>query len=126
MPLDDAIWGSLLSMMSQRKEGEKLYCSVVATHDPDGPKGWIYGKELDDYLNSKNKLVDDKEKVGAIKNSIAVFGVENVRAYVQGIPSIFGSGDVEDVRNLLYPYNQEGWNIPEFTANGVNRKTEMK
>ena len=126
MPLDDAIWGSLLSMMSQRKEGEKLYCSVVATHDPDGPRGWIYGNELDDYLNSKSKLVDDKEKVRAIKNSIAVFGKENVRAYVQGIPSIFGSGDVEDVRNLLYPYNQEGWDIPAFTANGVNRKTAAK
>lgn len=126
MPLDDAIWGSLLSMMSQRKEGEKLYCSVVATHDPDGPSDWISGKELDDYLNSKSKLVEDGEKVRAINNAITVFGKENVRAYVRGIPDTFGRGDVEDVRNLLYPHNQSGWHIPAFTPSGVNRKFEVE
>ena len=122
MPLDDAIWGSLLSMMSQRNEGERLYCSVVATYDPDGPKRWIYGEELADYLNSKSKLVEDKEKVRAINNAVTVFGKDNVRAYVRGIPDIFGGGTIEEVRNLLYPYNQDGWSIKAFTASGVFRK----
>ena len=108
MPLDDAIWGSLLSMMSRRKDGERLYCSVVATYDPDGPKGWLYGKDLEDYLTAKGKLVVDKENVRAINNAITVFGKENVRAYVQGIPNVFGEGTESNVVDLLYPYDQPG------------------
>lgn len=122
MPLDDAIWGSLLSMMSQRKDGERLYCSVVAAYDKEGPKGWLWGKELDDYLKKKGKLVDDKENVRAIKNAITVFGKENVRAYVQGIPHIFGNGTEEEARDLLYPHDQPRWNIPAFTPTGVIRE----
>ncbi len=121
MPLDDAIWGSLLTMMSRRNNDERLYCSVIATHDPDGPKGWIYGDALDAYLKLKSDVVKDKEKVRAINNAIIVFGKENVRAYVQGIPTIFGHGTVEEARKLLYPYDQPGWKVPEFTTNGVIR-----
>ena len=124
MPLDDAIWGSLLSMMSRRKNGDLLYCSVVATYDPDGPVGWLYGKGLDDYLNSKSKLVEDNETVRAINNAITVFGKENVRAYVRGIPNVFGEGTEEDVRELLYPFNQPGWDIKAFTPNGVIREVK--
>lgn len=124
MPLDDAIWGSLLSMMSRRKDGECLYCSVVSTYDPDGPDGWLYGKGLEDYLAAKGELVEDKEKVRAISNAITVFGKENVRAYVQGIPNVFGEGTESDVVDLLYPYNQPGWDIKAFTPNGVVRETK--
>lgn len=124
MPLDDAIWGSLLSMMSRRKNGERLYCSVVATYDPDGPKGWLYEKALEDYLASKDDQAKDKEKVRAINNAIAVFGKENVRAYVQGIPNVFGEGTESDVVDLLYPYNQPGWDIKVFTSRGVIREVK--
>ena len=124
MPLDDAIWGSLLSMMSRRKDGERLYCSVVATYDPDGPKGWLYGKDLEDYLAAKGKLVVDKENVRAINNAITVFGKENVRAYVQGIPNVFGEGTESDVVDLLYPYDQPGWSIEAFTPNGIVREAK--
>ena len=122
MPLNDAIYDSLLSMMSRRKDDERLCCSVVATYDPDGPDGWLYGKELDDYIELRGNLVSDMEKVRAIKNAITVFGKENVRAYVQGIPNVFGNGSEKDVIDLLYPYNQSGWAIPEFTSNGVVRR----
>lgn len=124
MPLDDAIWGSLLSMMSRRKHGERLYCSVVATYDETGPEGWLHGKTLEDYLAANGKQVEDKEKVRAINNAITVFGKENVRAYVQGIPNVFGEGTEDDVRDLLYPHNQPGWDIKAFTPNGVIRETK--
>lgn len=121
MPLDDAIWGSLLTAMSRRKKDERLYCSVAATYDKDGPEGWLYGKTLDDYIERYAHSRDEYEKIRAIENATAVFGKENVRAYVRGVPNVFGSGTVEDVRRLLYPYDQAGWNIPEFMAGGVAR-----
>ena len=41
---------------------------------------------------------------------------------MQGIPNVFGNGSEKDVIDLLYPYNQPGWTIPEFTSNGVVRR----
>ena len=121
MPLDDAIWGSLFTAMSRRKDGEKLYCSVAATYDEDGPDGWLYGKELEDYIERYTHNRDEYEKVRAIENAIAVFGKENVRAYVKGIPNVFEDGDVNAVKALMYPCDQLGWDIPSFTPNGVVR-----
>lgn len=122
MPLDDAIWGSLLTAMSRRKGGERLYCSVAATYDSDGPRGWLWGDTLKEYLRKHDELVEDKEKVRAIKNAIAVFGFENVRAWVQGIPAVFGDGDKKAIQELVYPFDQPGWHIPGFTHEGVVRK----
>lgn len=121
MPIDDAIWGSLFTAMSRRKEGEKLYCSVAATYDKDGPDGWLYGSKLDDYIELHKHNRDKYENVRAIENAVAVFGKENVRAYVRGIPGVFGDGTIEDVKQLMYPHDQSGWNIPEFTEDGVVR-----
>lgn len=125
MPLDDAIWGSLLSMMSRRKDGERLYCSVVS-YDKNGDKGWLYGTKLDDYLKANGEKVEDIEKVRAIKNAITVFGKKNVRAYVQGVPNVFGEGTEDDVKELLYPHNQPGWMIPAFTDSGIVREISVK
>lgn len=101
LPIDDAIWGSLLSMMTCRKTGERVFCSVVATRDVNGPDKWLMGSELDNYI--KQKESQDKEKVRAIKNAITVFGKENVRAYVRGIPDVFHNGTIDDVKALMYP-----------------------
>lgn len=123
MPLDDAIWGSLLTTMSRRPKGEKLYCSVAATYDENGPDGWFHGKELEEYVARYDNSRDEFEKVRAIKNAITVFGLDNVRAFVKGIPAVFGDCTEFDVRKLMYPTNEEtGWNIPGFQDCGVVRK----
>lgn len=98
LPLDDAIWASLLSMMSRRPSGEKLYCSVVDCAQ-DAPKGWLSGQALDDALAVLQKK--DFSKNFAVKNAMAVFGKENVRASFGGIPDVFGAGTKKDVRELL-------------------------
>lgn len=117
MPIDDAIWGSLLSMMAKRNDGERLFCSVAATYDPKGPDGWLYGERLREYLES----VDGTEKCRAIKNAITVFGEENVRAYVKGVPDVFGEGGEDDVRELLYPEGNDEWRLKAFAGHKVQR-----
>ena len=115
MPLDDAIWGSLFTAMLRRPGSERVYCTVV-----DFVKGetnlWQSGDDLDAYLMGKKES-------RAIKNAVVVFGKDCVRAYVGGVPDVFGSGTIEDVKRLMYPYDQPGWDIAEFTSNGVVRKS---
>lgn len=114
MPLDDAIWGSLFTAMSRRKDGDKLFCSVVDFVGGCEDK-WYVRDGLDQFLTGVKES-------RAIKNAIAVFGKDYVRAYVCGVPQVFGGGTIEDVKRLMYPYGQLGWNVSEFTADGVKRK----
>ena len=121
LPLDDAIWGSLFTTMTRRSGNEHVYCSVVL-FSKFAPKRWLYGDELIKFVNDHDVLVAEKEDVRGLKNAITVFGKENVRAFMAGVPNVFGGGTIEDVKRLMYPYDQAGWNIPEFTTDGVVRK----
>lgn len=104
LPLDDAIWASLLSMMSRRPSGEKLYCTVV-DYQPSTPSGWLKGDDLEKVI----KLLKSRNPGGnlAAENAIAVFGKENVRASFDGVPNIFGMGTKKDVRELFNYTNQD-------------------
>lgn len=121
LPLDDAIWGSLFTTMTCRSGTERVYCSVVL-FSKLAPKKWLYGDELLEFVKKHDVRVEEKEDVRGLKNAITVFGKNNVRAYMAGIPDAFGEGTLDDVKKLMYPYDQPGWDIPEFTANGVVRK----
>lgn len=114
LPIDDAIWGSLFTAMSRRKDDEKLFCSVV---------DFVGGCEDKWYVKDElNQFLSGEKESRAIKNTVAVFGKDYVRAYACGVPQVFGGGTVEDVKRLLYPYDQPGWYIRGFTADGVVRK----
>lgn len=121
MPLDDAIWGSLFTTMTRRSRNEHIYCSVVL-FSKFAPKKWLYGDDLLKFIEDHDVLVAEKEDVRGLKNAMAVFGKKNVRAYMAGIPDVFGDGTIEAVKRLMYPYDQPGWDIPEFTSNGVKRR----
>ena len=124
LPLDDAIWGSLLTTMTRRPKGKKVYCSIVLFAQ-DAPAKWLSGRELDAFVVKWDKYTADKEKVRGLKNALAVFGKDCVRAYMAGVPSVFGNGEKEDVRKLMFPTEEEtGWNIPSFQLMGVMRTQE--
>lgn len=112
MPLDDAIWGSLLTMMSRRPDGECLYCTVV-DYIVGETKEWLLGDDLDGYITGGKTS-------RAIKNAVTVFGKEYVRAYTRGVPSVFGDCSERAVQNLMYPAFED-WNIPSFSSVGVTR-----
>lgn len=126
LPLDDAIWGSLLTTMSRRQKGEKLYCSTVL-YAPKAPERWLAGDELKKFIASQSASKEGREHVRGVENALTVFGKDCVRAYMAGVPSVFGAGMEEDVRKLMFPTNDEtGWNIPSFQEYGVVRQKEER
>jgi hypothetical protein len=98
LPKDDVIWRSFLAA---RRKGRDLFCSVVVGNNSKINR-WLLGDDLQDYINSKEEHGRD-----TILSAREVFGEDNVRAYVGGIPSIFKlTGDYqESMRQLLYPDN---------------------
>ena len=109
MPLDDAIWGSVLTATIQRIE-TPVYCSVVCGYQ--GEPQWLFGETLDNYISKckKEAICKDNSEtfltnhgIDAIENAFAVFGKANVRAYTKGIPEVFGDGTENIVRELMYP-----------------------
>lgn len=121
LPLDDAIWGSLLTAMSRRRSDQPLYCSVVG-YKADAPKRWMAGDELRKYVEDNKVKSDDRNDIRGIVNSIAVFGIDHVRAYMAGVPCVFGDQSISAVKNLMYPCDQDGWSIDGFSTTGVVRK----
>lgn len=121
LPLDDAIWGSLFTTMTRRaKNKPPVYCSVVLYAKGVEDK-WLYGNELKKFIDERSEYTSMSEDVRGLKNAIAVFGEANVRAYMAGIPKVFGKGTEKDVLNLMYPTNVPGWKISAFTYKGVVR-----
>lgn len=120
LPLDDAVWGSLLTTMSRRPKREKLYCSVVG-HKDGAPDHWMIGDELRAYVRDNSEKHIDYESIRCIRNAVTVFGWSNVRAYMRGVPDVFKKCSEKDVLELMYPSDVPGWCIKEFSTDGVVR-----
>ena len=122
LPLDDAIWGSLFTAMTRRANGEKVYCSAVL-FAPNSKSRWLMGDELEAFIKERDVDVKGREDVRALKNIVSVFGKDCVRAYMAGVPGVFGDCEIDDARRLLFPTKEEtGWDIPEFSPDGVVRR----
>lgn len=126
LPLDDAIWGSLFTAMTRRANGEKVYCSAVLFAS-NSESRWLAGDELEAFIKERDVYVKDKEDIRALKNIVSVFGRDCVRAYMAGVPDVFGACEVDDARRLLFPTKEEtGWDIPDFSSGGVVRRETRK
>lgn len=119
LPPDDVIYRSLLSSRCANKENP-IRCTVVVGHQ--GGNGWIHGDKLTEH-RERYKNVDDPGSYGVptIQAAVEIFGLENVRAYLGGIPQVFThAGDAHaSARELLYP---ENLGMDCFGSEGVIRK----
>lgn len=91
LPPDDGSWVAELQSRGTRNGGSRIRCSIVG-HADGAPNEWLFGDQLDKYC---------KEPHSVINQARAVFGRENVRANLKGIPDVFESQ--EAVRQMLYP-----------------------
>ncbi|MEO3946221.1 hypothetical protein [Gorillibacterium sp. CAU 1737] len=117
LPPDDVIYRSLLAARKNREiQDGRLYCTVIGFHK-DAENKW-YTKDCD--LENFIEKIGDHSFVRAIKSAIDIFGIENVRAYGAGIPSVFinrdtNEVDISTIKDLMYPGNI-------FENNAVVRK----
>lgn len=107
-PKDDIIWRTVIATRIARKhkEGKQLLCSIITGYS--GPKHWIIGKEAIDSLIDECIKDNDKSQaysISTIKTAIEVFGIDNIRVYVGGIPSFWvDASSIETaVSDLLNP-----------------------
>ncbi len=122
LPPDDVIYRSLFSSRCSEvaANGEKILCTVVVGFK--GGNRWLNGDDLKAHCE-QYKNDDDKESYGVptINAALEIFGENNVRAYLGGIPAVFtyAGDEYTSVRELLYPTDR-GLNC--FDASGVIRK----
>jgi hypothetical protein len=111
LPPDDILWQEIFSeAIRYRKDSEnEAYCTVVVGHM--GEKRWLCGEEMMEYVK-KYRFTEEAigRGVKAIVNAVAIFGKERVRAWCGGIPQVFGEGNENDVKEILFPDHFVNWN----------------
>lgn len=104
LPSDDVVWQQTFAeaVRSRLGTGEKAYCSVVVGFE--GENKWLYKRDLENFIQAhESRKNAEFYGIPAIKNAIAIFGKDQVRAYTGGIPQVFGTADERAVKELLYP-----------------------
>ncbi len=103
LPLDDIMVKTFFMTSLSGNDKSKLKCSVV-TYDPDykWDNKWLKDDEISGYLDKSTH----KGSADCIKNACDIFGINNVRVSLKGIPYIFirdGNCQREELIELLYP-----------------------
>lgn len=111
LPPDDTIWyETFAEAVKARKKGQEAFCSVVVGKYEKLGDRWLYGQELKNFVEG-HKNDDNAVSLGvtAIQSALAIFDENKVRAWIGGIPEIFGNCTESDVRELFYPEKFVNW-----------------
>ncbi len=111
LPPDDTIWyEAFAEAVKGREKGQEAYCSVVVGKYEKLGDRWLYGQELKNFVEG-HKNDDNAVSLGvtAIQSALAIFDENKVRAWIGGIPEIFGNCTESDVRELFYPEKFVNW-----------------
>ena len=97
LPPDDGAGVAELQARTTREGDDgKVYCSVVGFVEGVANR-WLYADELDKFIIDNQ----DADGIKPILNARRIFGREQVRANMVGIPDVFESEDA--IREMLYP-----------------------
>lgn len=112
LPKDDVIWRAFLAARGRGRH----HCSVVVGYVDDQSE-WLSGEALNRYVEMHRSDPPEgraKSGIDTILSAREVFGDERVRAFVGGIPAVFGAAgsEGESLRQMLYP---DDWG-PRFPA----------
>ena len=98
-PDDGAVVAELQARTTRENWGKSSVCCSVVGFVPGAQDQWLYPNDLDKFLREMQN--GKKESVRSIENARRIFGRENVRANMVGIPDVFG--DEATIREMLYP-----------------------
>ena len=110
IPQDDIVWRTIISTRKARlhKSGnKKLLCSIITGYG--GPNRWIAEKEeiqalIDECKNDEDKST--KYSIETVKQAISIFGIDNIRIYIGGIPDFWSNykGSLEErAKDMINP-----------------------
>ena len=102
LPADDITWRTIIATRKARLHNHSqkhLLCSIITGRD--GPNEWIVGEDkikdlINECKNDDNK--SSKYSIDTVKQAISIFGIENIRIYIGGIPDFWTKyhGSLED------------------------------
>ena len=93
LPIDDITWRTIIATRKARlhkQNGKKLLCTIITGYG--GPNEWIVGEDkikdlINECKNDDNK--SSKYSIDTVKQAINIFGIDNIRVYVGGIPDFW-------------------------------------
>jgi len=98
LPPDDALWAATVAARVTRAN-KPVKCSVVG-RSSNWPCGW---HKCTDISTNQDKNVPD-----AVSNARRIFGAENVRVNLCGVPAVFRNGDAAAIYDILWPRGFKG------------------
>lgn len=104
LPSDDVQFRNVLS--AKRNTDKLVRCSIVNYID-GAPKEWLRGKKLKEYISQYHGT----SAARVCEQAFHLFGLENVRAYLAGIPQVFLEGDEVSRQKVEQLFNWETSNL---------------
>ena len=110
LPEDDIAWRNAFSeaVKSHDSDEDPVYCSIV-NYVENGPEWWLSPEELQEWVAQWEEEHTNEGVTKLVRSVWRIFKRNRVRAYLGGIPQVFGKNAQADLRELLYGSGFVNW-----------------